>query len=67
MSTQVFISLFTKAAKVQTEIEREQRRRIPDRFRLLRLKKLRLQLQDKINRHAHEEKLLRAQLIRKTA
>lgn len=37
--------------KIDTEIDRERQRRSPDAFRLLRLKKLRLAVKDRITSH----------------
>ena len=37
--------------RLDDEIRRELRRRIPDSFRLLRLKKLRLAVKDRLARH----------------
>ena len=46
-------SLFNRAAKIDHEIEREQRRKWPDRWRLVRLKKIRLMIKDRIMRVVH--------------
>jgi len=43
-------SLFHRAAKIDHEIEREHRHKWPDRWRLVRLKKLRLMIKDRIMR-----------------
>lgn len=48
MSVKQFVSLLFKTAKIQQEIEREQKRRAPDWLRLLKLKKIRLVLKDKL-------------------
>ena len=37
-------------SKLDAEISREQKRRIPDSWRLLRLKKLRLAIKDRLHR-----------------
>ena len=48
MSVQHFKSLLYKATQIQREIEKEQSRRLPDWMRLLKLKKLRLLMKDKL-------------------
>lgn len=50
MSVQHFKSLLFRSAKIQEEIEREHKRRWPDWIRLLKLKKLRLAIKDRIER-----------------
>ncbi len=50
MSVQHFKSLLFKSAKIQQEIEKEQKRRWPDWMRLLKLKKLRLAIKDRMER-----------------
>ena len=50
MSVQHFKSLLFKATQIQREIEKEQSRRLPDWMRLLKLKKLRLKIKDKLHR-----------------
>jgi uncharacterized protein YdcH (DUF465 family) len=50
MSVQHNISLLFKAAHIERQIAREQSMRNPDWERLLRLKKLRLALKDRIRR-----------------
>lgn len=54
MSAQHFRSLLFKSAQIQREIEREHQRRWPDQIRLLKLKKLRLVIKDRIERIVHE-------------
>ena len=54
MSVQRFKSLLFKATQIQREIEKEQSRRWPDWMRLLKLKKLRLAIKDKL-RHFTEK------------
>lgn len=48
MSLKLLKSLFFKSAKIQEEIDREQKRVWPDTIRLLRLKKIRLSIKDRI-------------------
>lgn len=50
MSVEYFKSLLMKSAQIQKEIEKEQSRRWPDRMRLLKLKKVRLSIKDRIER-----------------
>lgn len=50
MSARLFKSLLYKSAQLDETIEREQKRPLPDRFRLLRLKKLRLAIKDRLQR-----------------
>ncbi len=52
MSVKFFKSLLFKSAQIQTEIEREQNRVWPDWMRLLKLKKIRLSIKDKMLRLA---------------
>jgi hypothetical protein len=53
MSVRYFKALLFRAANIQTEIDREQRASRPDRMRLLKLKRLRLVLKDRIQRLAN--------------
>lgn len=48
MSARRINMLMMKSAHLHDEIEKEQKRPYPDRMRLLRLKKLRLSIKDKI-------------------
>ncbi len=48
MSAKYFKSLLLKSSRLQQEIEVEQHRRRPDPFRLLKLKKLRLLIADRL-------------------
>jgi uncharacterized protein YdcH (DUF465 family) len=48
MSPKRIHSLLIKSAEIQQEIEREHARPRPDTFRLLKLKKLRLAIKDRI-------------------
>lgn len=48
MSVKLFQSLLHKSAKIQQKIDAEQRSRWPDRVKLLKLKKLRLRLKDRM-------------------
>lgn len=50
MSVRLFKSLLFKSANIQREIEREQARKWPDSWRLLKLKKLRLAIKDRMER-----------------
>ena len=50
MSVRLFKSLLYKSTQIQQEIEHEHRRRKPDSFRLLKLKKLRLSIKDRLHR-----------------
>lgn len=54
MSVQHFKSLLFKSAQIQEEIEREYNRRWPDWIRLLKLKKIRLAIKDRLERIAFE-------------
>lgn len=50
MSVRLFKSLLFKSAQIQQEIEQERQRRLPDSFRLLKLKKIRLSIKDRLQR-----------------
>ncbi|MBL8640518.1 MAG: YdcH family protein [Alphaproteobacteria bacterium] len=50
MSVRLFKSLLQKSTQIQQEIEREHRRLWPDRFRLIKLKKVRLSIKDRLQR-----------------
>ena len=50
MSVRLFKSLLYKSTQIQQEIEQEHKRLWPDRFRLLRLKKIRLSIKDRLQR-----------------
>ncbi len=50
MSVRHFKSLLFKSTQIQEEIEKEQDRRWPDWMRLLRLKKIRLAIKDRMER-----------------
>lgn len=50
MSVRLFKSLLYKSTRIQTEIEREQSHRWPNAMRLLKLKKLRLAIKDRLQR-----------------
>lgn len=52
MSVKFFKSLLFKSTQIQSEIEREQNRVWPDWMRLLKLKKIRLSIKDKMLRLA---------------
>lgn len=53
MSLQYFKSLLFRSSRIQEEIEREQKRRAPDSMRLLKLKKLRLVIKDRMQELFH--------------
>lgn len=53
MSTKLFKSWLFKAAQIDQMIEREHKRKLPDTFKLLHLKKLRLRLKDRLQRLTH--------------
>ena len=55
MSIQHFKSLLFRSAKIQEEIEKERRRPWPNWMRLLKLKKIRLVLKDRMERLAHQQ------------
>lgn len=50
MSVQHFKSLLFKSARIQKEIDKEHQRRWPDWMRLLKLKKLRLAIKDRMEK-----------------
>lgn len=50
MSVRLFKSLLYKSTQIQQEIEQEYQRLWPDRFRLLKLKKIRLSIKDCLQR-----------------
>ena len=52
MSIRLFKSLLFKSSKIQHEIEREQQRVAPDRLRLIKLKKIRLLIMDRLQQIA---------------
>ena len=52
MSVRHFKSLLFRSSSIQYEIEREQQRLAPDRFRLIKLKKIRLMIKDRLQRIA---------------
>jgi uncharacterized protein YdcH (DUF465 family) len=54
MSVQLFTSLLMRSATIQQKIEDEQRRRWPDGLKLLKLKKLRLAIKDRLLRLVQE-------------
>jgi uncharacterized protein YdcH (DUF465 family) len=54
MSNKFIKSLLFKSAKLSEEIAREHRRKWPDQLRLLRLKKIRLAIKDRIQRMISE-------------
>jgi hypothetical protein len=45
-----FVSLFLKLSRIQSEIEHEARRPLPDWMRMFRLKRLRLLVKDRLSR-----------------
>lgn len=64
MSFRHFKSLLFKSAQIQQEIEREHQRRWPDWMRLLKLKKLRLAIKDRMERIVHDGASGRLQSVR---
>ena len=48
MSVRHFRSLLYKSAQIEKEIEKEQNRRLPNWMRLLKLKKIRLSIKDRM-------------------
>lgn len=50
MSARLFKSLLYKSTQIQQQIEQEYRRPWPDFFRLLKLKKIRLSIKDRLQR-----------------
>lgn len=50
MSVRLFKSLLYKSTQIQQKIEQEHKRLWPDRFRLLKLKKIRLSIKDRLQR-----------------
>lgn len=56
MSVQHFKSLLFKSSQIQEQIEKEQRRPRPDWMRLLKLKKIRLSIKDKLYKIAEKRK-----------
>jgi len=60
MSVQHFKSLLFKATQIQQEIVKEQSRRLPDWMRLLKLKKIRLAIKDRMQEIAKNSKHSRA-------
>jgi len=59
MSPNHLKSLLTKSAELEHAIEKEQARPLPDTIRLLKLKKLRLLIKDRISRLLRPRKRLR--------
>jgi len=64
MSVQHFKSLLFKSAQIQEEIEKEHKRRLPDWVRLLKLKKIRLAIKDRLQRIARDHSPQRLQPVR---
>lgn len=54
MSVQLMTALLMRSAKIQQKIENEQRRRWPDGIKLIKLKKLRLSIKDRLLRLLNE-------------
>ena len=57
MSVRLFKSLLYKSTQIQQQIEREHARPWPDRFRLLKLKKIRLSIKDRLQRMIEKHRL----------
>jgi uncharacterized protein YdcH (DUF465 family) len=49
MSFEYFKSLLHRSTLIQKEIDEEQKRRWPDKFRLIKLKKIRLFIKDRLH------------------
>lgn len=49
MSFKLFKSLLFKSSLIQKEIDQEHKKAWPDRFRLIKLKKIRLLIKDKLH------------------
>ncbi len=64
MSIQHFKSLLFRSAKIQEEIEKEHRRPWPNWMRLLKLKKIRLAIKDRMERLAHQQQSGKLQPVR---
>ena len=64
MSIQHFKSLLFKSAKIQEEIEKEHCRPWPNWMRLLKLKKIRLAIKDRLERIAHQQQGGKLQPVR---
>lgn len=64
MSVRLFKSLLFKSTQIEQEIEQERQRRLPDTFRLIRLKKIRLSIKDRLQRliDMHHQAVKGAQL-----
>jgi uncharacterized protein YdcH (DUF465 family) len=60
MSVQHFRSLLFKSTQIQQEIEKEQTRHLPDWMRLLKLKKLRLAIKDRLQEIARQSENTRS-------
>ena len=63
MSVKYFRSLLYKSSQIQNEIEKEQKRRIPDWMRLLKLKKIRLSIKNKLVKIARDQSRVTLQPI----
>jgi hypothetical protein len=48
MSVKMLKNLLLKSSRLQIEIEQEQKKLLPDRFRLIKLKKTRLFIKDRL-------------------
>ena len=57
MSIQHFKSLLFRSAKIQEEIEKEHRRPWPNWMRLLKLKKIRLTIKDRMERLTQQQNI----------
>lgn len=64
MSIQHFKSLLYRSVKIQEEIEKEHRRPRPDWMRLLKLKKIRLAIKDRMEKLIHQSGKATLQPIR---
>ncbi len=70
MSVRLFKSLLFKSAQIQHLIEQERFRRLPDTLRLLKLKRIRLKIKDRLQhllempKEAIQRTQMKPQLIR---
>jgi uncharacterized protein YdcH (DUF465 family) len=62
MSVHYFQSLLLKAGHIQQQIEAEHKRQLPNWIRLLKLKKVRLAIKDRLARLVHNHPLVARRL-----
>jgi uncharacterized protein YdcH (DUF465 family) len=58
MSFKLFKSLFSRITRINHEIEKEHKRIRPNELRLLKLKKMRLQIKDRLHRLLSQQRQL---------